>query len=1193
MYQEFLLLLICVGTVTAYCPTFDCSNRECGFDGCNGVCGHCEDGFKCSDLGICRDDSQVIDSSGISCESASIIQLSLDEVWSTEGTTTTDLNNIATNCYITSYNGYWYQFKNTFSAQVTITTVGSTFDTTLVVLSGSHCARMACVTSNDDFGDFTSQVNFCAAEDVNYFVFLGGYTSYLTGRYALTISTEATDACSIELGMACEFALPVTLVENDSISFSGTTSTELANTASDCIAASFDGLWFTFTNNFTSQVNISTVGSHFEASLVVYSGSACSQLICAASNNDFNDHVAEIVFCAEENVSFYVFIGGFFNDVVGEYVLTFTTSPEPCHLASTCQEAEEIHPIPFRWITMRGRTSISLQNGIEGCQFDGYNGIWYHFNNDFTGQVHISSAGSTFDTLLGVFTSPQAENPCSQLACFVSNDDFDHLASQVDFCAEKEANYFVFIGGFDGNEAGEYILSLTVEIVESCQPEGSECDTPLVVVLYNNDFYEFEGSTLPYGNVAVGCELKSFDGLWYSFVNTFSSEMTISSDRSSFNTILLVFSGPACDDLACVGGNDNVRADTGTSEVSFCAQSNVDYFLFIGGNDESVFGNFILSFSTSEVFSCVLPGHGCDNSLPLALAPDSETTTSGSTSLDIGNYLITCESGAYNGIWFQFSNEFHSQVRVSTSGSDFDTSLIVLGGSCSLLGCVGSNDDADQSTVTSQFDFCAHENVDYFLFVGGNEKEAVGNFILTVSAQIQEQPCVVPGSKCLAPIEIAVVQDNSTVVSGFTSTLLGNALIDCVYPAFDGLWYHFNNPFSCEITISTSGTLFDTALIAMSGTSCTELACVSSNDDHEDYTSQINFCAQASDDYFIFIGGYDNNLVGSFVLTITTHTIPSCTSTAVPCEDAQDLVVMNDLSFSAALPISADSHFEYCSDAIYNGVWYNFSVPMHSEVTVTTIGSEFDTILNVLAGSCDSLSCLASNDNADEATLSSRISFCAAASVDYFIIVGGQSAGSAGNFVLNFRVVEHSVNCCQSNCLRSQTPSSCSSTSSSTSTSISSSPPPPSTSTAPFAIHTSSPSRDLAVKPGKVRLVEPISTPILSWATNALQVTFSGSDELSMFLQNPEYQSNLLEMIAKHLGSVHLANELSVIVCMSDSELDLSLMDRVTEFQFFGVSSFDVIQTDVCDEQLESSDAPSNLLFTITTLLYILCIVIL
>jgi CSLREA domain-containing protein len=83
-------------------------------------------------------------------------------------------------------------------------------------------------------------------------------------------------------------------------------------------------------------------------------------------------------------------------------------------------------------------------------------------------------------------------------------------------------------------------------------------------------------------------------------------------------------------------------------------------------------------------------------------------------------------------------------------------------------------------------------------------------------------------------------------------------------------------------------------------------------------------------------------------------------------------------------------------------VWYQWQPPSTGTTTITTAGSEFDTILAVYTGSSvGSLTRLVFNDDAQAGNLTSSVTFSAAAGTTYQVVVEGWR-GDTGNIKLNW-----------------------------------------------------------------------------------------------------------------------------------------------------------------------------------------------
>ena len=93
-------------------------------------------------------------------------------------------------------------------------------------------------------------------------------------------------------------------------------------------------------------------------------------------------------------------------------------------------------------------------------------------------------------------------------------------------------------------------------------------------------------------------------------------------------------------------------------------------------------------------------------------------------------------------------------------------------------------------------------------------------------------------------------------------------------------------------------------------------------------------------------------------------------------------------------------------------VWYQWAAPATSSVTITTAGSDYDTVLGVYTGSAvNNLTTIGSNDDVVSGDTSSRVIFNATGGVVYKIAVGGFNNQSAGGDVGQFRLNWDVSNC--------------------------------------------------------------------------------------------------------------------------------------------------------------------------------------
>ena len=101
---------------------------------------------------------------------------------------------------------------------------------------------------------------------------------------------------------------------------------------------------------------------------------------------------------------------------------------------------------------------------------------------------------------------------------------------------------------------------------------------------------------------------------------------------------------------------------------------------------------------------------------------------------------------------------------------------------------------------------------------------------------------------------------------------------------------------------------------------------------------------------------------------------------------------------------------DHASNGGTHSVWYQWQAPATSSITITTAGSNYDTVLGVYTGSAvNALSLIGQNDDLDSGNVvSSSVTFNATSGVFYRIAVAGfnnqSSGGDVGSITLNWNV---------------------------------------------------------------------------------------------------------------------------------------------------------------------------------------------
>ena len=215
------------------------------------------------------------------------------------------------------------------------------------------------------------------------------------------------------------------------------------------------------------------------------------------------------------------------------------------------------------------------------------------------------------------------------------------------------------------------------------------------------------------------------------------------------------------------------------------------------------------------------------------------------------------------------------------------------------------------------------------------------------------------------------------------------------------VWWTWTAPASGSVTIDTSGSSFDTLLGVFTGGSVSTLTPVAANDDasNSTLTSSVTFTAVAGTKYAIAVDGY-NGASGIINLHLAQIGAPSNDNLLTPKLLTGNMITTTGTNVGAtrdpAQPLIA-------GNAGGASIWYKWTATMSSTVSLTTLGSNFDTLLGVMTQSVPGvLHLTASNDDANPLTLTSAVNFSAVAGTTYYFMVDGYN-GATGNVVLNLK----------------------------------------------------------------------------------------------------------------------------------------------------------------------------------------------
>ena len=500
----------------------------------------------------------------------------------------------------------WYRYTAGRTGDVTVSLVGSEFDTALVVYNGGTCYPNAgdIIERNDDFGGLLqSQITFQATAGHDYLFEVLGYNSDEVGQGVLTVSSEGAPQAS----------------NNDSYDNAKAIG-DVTDLPFDTTSATQDGphicmyspnIWFCYTATCTGEVTASLAGSSYDTMLAVWKG--CEPNLeyddMIECNDDFGaTRQSQVTFDAVAGNQYLIEVGGYDLET-GQGFLTVScqgVTPPPVS-KDDCENAKAVGDVT----ELAFDTSDATFDGPGLCMTSP--NIWYCYTATCTGDVTVSLAGSSYDTMLAVYDGCECY-PASDDLIECNDDAGAGYQSEITFAATAGNQYLIEVGGY-ASETGEGLLSISCQGVTPPPSSKDDCENAKAVgdvkdLAFNTTNATFDGSGL----------CMTSPNIWYCYTASCTGNVTVSLAGSSYDTMLAVYDGCECyptsnDLIEC---NDDAGASY-QSEITFAATIGSQYLIEIGGYANEK-GEGLLSISCQGV---VIP-----NKTDLGDAPDS-TNNSG------------------------------------------------------------------------------------------------------------------------------------------------------------------------------------------------------------------------------------------------------------------------------------------------------------------------------------------------------------------------------------------------------------------------------------------------------------------------------------------------------------------------------------------------------------------------------------
>lgn len=904
------------------------------------------------------------------------------------------------------------------------------------------------VNSNDPLcglSSTSSTVTWASTAGDDYYVFVQSARGFGTGDFGIFVETDEIQVAQTRQqdivqqafiggheNDRCENATEI--VPSSDVKYRGTTIGAKTDASLSGIPScpftippASPSVWFTVQGTGKGFI-VSTCnnGTTFGARFRIYQSlgrGQCRNLTCVHQMNEVvenfelvdADNIRYISTCEVTDAStrtskfrttagatYFILLWGTDGGTSGDYEL----SVEEIELSPNdiCQEAEFLDfnsSIVVQGTTTRATTDEETlicepYDNVQNLRFD-TPGVWYEVGSKEGNAMRVSTCNNltNYDTKVSVYIG----EGCSTLSCVAWNDDSafcDDLGSVVSWRTEPFERYFIQVHGYiGGNRIGDYHLTVEEFIV----PENNDCQKALLLqpspelVTRGSTLNALAKSDAPFCLLPVGTP-----GLWYRVSGTGNSmRATTCTNETTFDTRLAVFSGNSCESLSCIDATSDsgtvCRSNGDASTVHWKTNVGETYYVHVYGAPGAS-GDFGLILEEADIPE----NDGC---VAARTVPTQQLFGSTEKATD-DTFAPSCGTGVRSpGTWFSIQGTGGRTVAsVCNDNSDFVPQISVYKGPCYLLDCVdtlleplqcdsGSSEGLSVSWATDPAE-------QYRLLVHGSGNE-IG--IFSISVNDVDPPL---NDDCVSAEMIPLLEDEVSSVVGSTWSAYPDVQAASCLPGEvtgqRGIWYRVDDvrPGKGLLLSTCSGnTNFDARISVYQG-ECGTLSCVETIMDESDCGegSSMRFIQYAEGPYFLYVHGASPFETGTVELTVEKFDAPP----NGVCELAEPIAVGETVQGSSRFA-QKRLDLPFCGVSVESpGVWYTFSVPDSEGFTVIARARGLDKV-TVFSGSCDSLQCVAGEENRSSAA------WIAQAGETYSILVHGQD-GDVGDFELSLAMLD-------------------------------------------------------------------------------------------------------------------------------------------------------------------------------------------
>jgi hypothetical protein len=351
----------------------------------------------------------------------------------------------------------WYRYVTFEEREVIVDTADSDYDTVLSVWEGNTHPLSEVACNDDSAGSSQAQLSFTAKPNTVYFFNISSLPQDAGKNLVLNVAQAQRLTND-------NFSSAVVIPASSGISYQRQQIVTAATLSPNeprpsCDSEMENSVWYRYTPNQAQSLAIDTIGSNYDTSLAIWTGSQAPTQEVACSRSNGTRPQASLRAELEGGITYWLQVGGSYLPEAGsgailELSLRIPVSNNTLDTARTVTE-----PLPYQVQLSSvgtGFSGVSPRCALDELGHD----VWFEYTPTTDQRsIRINTVGTNYDTLLAVWT--MQDGKLTELACNDNyiTDSFSQVASQVTMNLTANTRYYLQVAGVMG-ASGD--LALTV-----------------------------------------------------------------------------------------------------------------------------------------------------------------------------------------------------------------------------------------------------------------------------------------------------------------------------------------------------------------------------------------------------------------------------------------------------------------------------------------------------------------------------------------------------------------------------------------------------------------------------------------------------------------------------------------------------------------------------------------------------------